>query len=95
MASLDQNAIASTTSCADHHLHRHLLISPCTEVRYVYQAVVACAHHEHKLHALLIERCAIRSTERRGHHEERHSNEHSSNTPQILRLAPNSNIPRM
>ena len=45
MASLDQNAIASTTSCAD-HLHRHLLISPCTEVRYVYQAVVACAHHE-------------------------------------------------
>ena len=46
MASLDQNAIASTTSCADHHLHRHLLISPCTEVRYVYQAVVACAHHE-------------------------------------------------
>ena len=37
MASLDQNAIASTTSCADHHLHRHLLISPCTEVRYVYQ----------------------------------------------------------
>ena len=28
-------------------------------------------------------------------HEKRHSNDHSSNKPQILRLAPNSNVPRM